>query len=101
MGLGMLGLSYRDLYELTPRSFNNKLKGFHDIREQINQNEWEQTRLIIHACLSPHSKKKLKPTEILPLPWDKKNKPKPKLASKEHIEGVIKKYNKIKAEKLN
>ena len=97
----MLGLSYRDLYELTPRSFNNKLEGFHNIREQGNQNEWEQTRLIIHACLSPHSKKKLKPTEILPLPWDNKNKPKKNIASREHIENVIKKYEKIKAEKLN
>jgi len=96
-----MGLSYKNLYELTPRSFNNKLTGFHNIREQINQNEWEQTRLIIHACLSPHSKKRLKPTEILPLPWDKKNKPKKKIASQEHIEKVVNKYNKIKAEKLN
>ena len=94
-------LAYDELYGLTPRSFNNKLKGFQFIREQSNQNDWEQTRLIIHACLSPHSKKALKPTEILPLPWDSLRVPKKKdIASKEHIESVLKKYNKANFDKI-
>ena len=94
-------LAYDELYGLTPRSFNSKLKGFQFIREQSNQNDWEQTRLIIHACLSPHSKKALKPTEILPLPWDSKRVPKKKdIASKEHIESVLKKYNKANFDKI-
>jgi len=72
----MLGLSYDELYDLTPRSFSNKLLGFNNYQTQLLENSWEQTRLIIHSTLSPHSKKRLKPKEILPFPWDDKNKPK-------------------------
>lgn len=97
----MLGLSYDDLYDLTPRSFSNKLLGFNNYTEQLLQDSWEQTRLIIHATLSPHSKKKLKPKEILPFPWDNKKKPKKEFASKEHIQKVLETYNKKKIKKLN
>ena len=97
----MLGLSYDELYDLTPRSFSNKFLGFNNYNTQLLQDSWEQTRLIIHSTLSPHSKKKLKPKEILPFPWDEKNKPKKDIASKEHIQEVIKRYNKNKIKKLN
>jgi len=89
-------LAYDELYGLTPRSFNNKIKGFQAIREQLNQNDWEQTRLIIHACLAPHSKKALKPTEVLPLPWDnKKSNKKITIATPEQIAKDVAKHKKI------
>tara|TARA_R100001244_G_scaffold132039_4_gene106670 strand:+ start:177 stop:470 length:294 start_codon:yes stop_codon:yes gene_type:complete len=91
----MLGLAYDELYSLTPRSFNNRLLGFSEHQEQINQNNWEQTRLIIHACLSPHSKKRLKPKDILPLPWDSKNSPKKIIASPEQIKADVERHKKI------
>ena len=95
-----MGLDYNELYSLTPRSFNNRLKGFYKHLDQQNQNNWEQTRTIMIACLTPHSKKKLKPTDVLPLPWDGKNKPKKEIASKEHIQKVLEKYEKIKFNKI-
>ena len=42
----------------------------------------------------------LKPQEVLPLPWDNKNKPKKEIASKEHIQKVLEKYNKSKFNKI-
>ena len=57
----MMGLSYDELYDLTPRSFSNKLLGFNNYN----------------------------------------NKPKKDIASKEHIQEVIKRYNKNKIKKLN
>ena len=96
----MMGLGYDELYSLTPRSFNNRLEGFKTYQEQLSQNQWEQTRIILMGCLSPHSKKKLKPQEVLPLPWDNKNKPKKEIASKEHIQKVLEKYNKSKFNKI-
>jgi len=96
----MLGLGYDELYSLTPRSFNNRLEGFKMHQEQMSQNQWEQTRIILLGCLSPHSKKNLKPQEILPLPWDSNNKPKKEIASKEHIQKVLEKYNKSKFNKI-
>jgi len=95
-----MGLSYDGLYELTPRSFNNKLKGFSEHHNQSNQDSWERTRTIMIACLMPHSKKKLRPTDVLPFPWDNKNKPKKEIASKEHIQKVLERYRKSNFNKL-
>lgn len=83
-----------ELYDLTPRSFSNKMIGYSKREEMIMQNHWEQTRMIVHSCLSPHLKKKMKPTELMPFDWDKKNTPKKEIATREHIEKVIERYNK-------
>ena len=91
----MLGLSYEELYGLTPRSFNNKLRGFHNQRDIELRLGWEQTRLIIHACLSPHSKKRLNPKEILPLPWDNQRRKNIKIATPEQIAKDIAKHKEI------
>jgi len=91
----MLGLSYEELYGLTPRSFNNKLKGFNNHQEQQNQNGWEQTRTLMMSVLMPHTKKKLKATDVLPLPWDNKPKKKIKRATKEQIAKDVARHKKI------
>ena len=69
----MMGLAYDELYDHTPRSFNNRLTGFLNHQEQQAQNNWEQTRMIVHSCLSPHLKESKAPSEILPFPWDSKS----------------------------
>jgi hypothetical protein len=96
----MLGLSYDNLYDLTPRSFENKLKGFKKYNEQLSQNNWEQTRMIVHAAIVPHSKHKIKPRELMPFPWDSKNKVKKDVASKEQIEEVLKRYKLTEPKKI-
>jgi len=93
-------MSYDELYNSTPRNFNNKLIGFNAYQEQLMQDNWERTRVIIHSTLSPHSKKKIKPKEILPFPWDDKNKVKKQIATKEQIQEALKKYEKIKPKKI-
>ena len=93
-------MSYDELYNSTPRNFNNKLIGFNAYQEQLMQDNWERTRVIIHSTLSPHSKKKLKPKELLPFPWDDKNKVKKQIATKEQIQEALKKYEKIKPKKI-
>tara|TARA_R100000734_G_C3307140_1_gene97677 strand:+ start:570 stop:857 length:288 start_codon:yes stop_codon:yes gene_type:complete len=95
-----MGMSYDELYNSTPRNFNNKLIGFNAYQEQLMQDNWERTRVIIHSTLSPHTKKKLKPKELLPFPWDDKNKVKKQIATKEQIQEALKKYEKIKPKKI-
>ncbi len=63
-------LAYDELYGLTPRSFNNKLKGRQSIKEELLREGWEQTRTLMIAVLTPHSKKTLKAKDIYPFPWD-------------------------------
>ena len=50
----MMGLSYSDLYDLTPRSFSNASKGFFELRKEDIRTSWEQTRVIAHVTASPH-----------------------------------------------
>jgi hypothetical protein len=95
-----VGLSYDELYDLTPRSFNNKLIGFNSSQEEKVQNEWEQTRIIVHATMSPHSKKKLRPKDILPFPWDNKSKGKKLFSSPEQIAKDVARHRKV-LQKLN
>ena len=94
-----MGMSYDELYDSTPRTFNNILIGFNLYQEQLIQDSWEQTRIIAHSTLSPHSKKRLKAKEVLPFPWDDKRKPKGKVVSKEQIQAVIDKYDKKRLNK--
>ena len=92
----MMGLSYDGLYELTPRSFNNKLKGFYEHHTKSNQDSWERTRTIMLACLMPHSKKKLKPTDVLPFPWDNQRAKKNiRIATPEEIKRDVARHKKV------
>jgi hypothetical protein len=97
IGLGRMGLGCDELYDLTPRTFNNQLIGFNAYQEQLMQDRWEQTRMIVHSTIVPHSKKKLKPKEVLSFPWDNDEKAKKKkqdaLPSKEYIQSVLKRYD--------
>lgn len=61
------------------------------------QNNWEQTRMIVHSCLSPHLKRKMKPSEIMSFDWDHKRKVNKKIASQEEIQEVIKRYREKKS----
>lgn len=94
-------LAYDELYELTPRSFNNKIKGIQSLRDESLREGWEQTRILMVTMLMPHTKKKLKAEEVLPLPWDSKRKQQKKdIASKEHIQSVLNKYKKSNFDKI-
>lgn len=98
----MMGLSYNDLYDLTPRSFSNASKGFFELRKEDIRTSWEQVRVIAHVTASPHLKNKIKAQELLPFPWDKENKKKRvKIASPEEIKKVIKSYENNKIKKIN
>lgn len=99
--MGRLELSYDDLYDLTPRSFNNKLIGWNETFESKSRDSWERARLLNHSILSPHLKKKTSPDKLLPLPWDKERKvEKKEIASKEHIKNVLEKYKNKTFKKL-
>lgn len=98
----MMGLSYNNLYDLTPRSFSNASKGFFELRKEDIRTSWEQVRVIAHVTASPHLKNKIKAQELLPFPWDKENKKKRvKIASPEEIRKVIESYENKKIKKIN
>jgi len=61
----MMGLSYNDLYDLTPRSFSNASKGFFELRKEDIRTSWEQVRVIaspeeIRKVIESYENKKIK-----------------------------------------
>jgi len=89
-------LAYDELYGLTPRSFNNKIKGAQALRDESLRESWEQTRILMVTTLMPHSKKKLRAEDVLPLPWDnKKSKKKITIATPEQIAKDVARHKKI------
>lgn len=42
------------------------------MKEAQNRQEWERTRILAAISIQPHTKKKITPKQLIPLPWDKK-----------------------------
>lgn len=69
----MLGLSVEELYDLTPRQLQNKLKGF----RRLDEMEWDRTRTLMAAMYNTAGKtmkRYVSPQKLLPLPGDKELK---------------------------
>jgi hypothetical protein len=43
-------------------------------KNETFKNNWEQTRAIMHVVAASQSSKPIKPSDVLPLPWDKESK---------------------------
>ena len=48
-----------------------RLKGMRAQQTQQYRNEWERTRWLALFMVMPHSKKKLKPADLIRFPWEK------------------------------
>lgn len=68
IALGEMGMTEKELWEISPRSLFNKIHGF----RAVQQNEWERMRIQTFMLLSPHFDKDKAPTpqSLLPMPWD-------------------------------
>ena len=55
---------------MTPREFWNACKGYRDKDESSYKTEWERARWIGTQARNAFSQKQIKPTELLPFPWD-------------------------------
>jgi hypothetical protein len=56
----------------TFRQFGNAVKAFYEMQEANERQNWERTRWSTSVLLNVQLDKKnrIKPTELLPLPWD-------------------------------
>jgi hypothetical protein len=94
---GVVGLSLDDAYRLTPAEFNEAYRAWHEMHEAAYRTSWEQTRFIAHCSLAPHSKKRLKPTDLVLFDWERerggeKEKTSPGVCTREDFERIAKKY---------
>jgi hypothetical protein len=71
VALGYLGWSVIDFWDSTPREFSNAFRGWVKVRDMDMQSAWERARMLALYTAAPHSKKKLRPQDIMKFEWDK------------------------------
>lgn len=70
MALGRMGMRLDDLRRLTVDEFEEVVKQWLDHEDALYRDEWERMRLLATISVMPHTKKRVTPHGILPLPWD-------------------------------
>lgn len=84
------------LDEMEPYEIQIALEGLF----QKERDSWEQTRQIVYSVVQVNSKNNISPTELMPLPWDKKEEPDAE-ESQEDYERLSGLMNQIAKEKNN
>jgi hypothetical protein len=68
IALGEMGMTEKELWEISPRSLFNKLRGF----RILERDAWDRVRVQTFYMLIPHCGKSgpPQPLELMPMPWD-------------------------------
>jgi hypothetical protein len=69
-------MSLPDFSVLTPEQFNVVYLAWFRRDESLLRDGWERTRFIAVALLQPHSKKRIKPTDLVVFPWEEEQQEK-------------------------
>ncbi len=97
IALSCIHLSYDDFCRLTPTEFDHVYREFKNLQDAEYKDNWERMRLLATITIQPHLKKKVTAKKVLPLSWDKPDKPDikaPRLTaaeSRKRFEAVLKK----------
>ena len=84
--LGCVGLSYGDFCRLTPSEFEAVCKAYGERAEWHEQSEWERVRTLACVTIQPHVKKRITPRQLMPLPWDAKQRSEaPQMSHEERV----------------
>jgi len=57
-------------YDLLPREWTNLVDGWNQRENRREQSEWERTRWMTTILLNPHTKKRIKPKDLIVFPWE-------------------------------
>ena len=72
---GNIGLTLDDFCRLYLSELEAIFDAYNKRKESEYHDEWERMRLQATILVQPHIKKKMTPRALLPLPWDKSDKP--------------------------
>ena len=67
-----MGMSLGDVYSLTVDEFSAIYEAWAEREETDRRTAWEQTRFLALCALTPYSKKKLRPEDVVHFPWEGK-----------------------------
>ncbi len=69
--LGRVQMSYDDFCKCTPDEFTSICEAYNAQCETEYKDGWERARMIATILIQPHTKKRVKPHDVCPLPWDR------------------------------
>ena len=86
VAVGQIGLGVEEFYDLTFDEFSAITESYYQKQEMEFKMGWEQARFAAYYAVVPHSKKKLKLTDIVRFDWEKK---KVKLPAREVLDKLF------------
>ena len=94
MALGSLGWTEEVFYSTTPRAFTSALVSWSKDEQRRDRAEWERARWVATITLAPHSKRRLKPTDLFRFDDEIERVPaKVKQLDPAHEQRLIEKFN--------
>lgn len=72
-----MGLSESEFWNTTLRTLTNRIKGYTKRQEDKQRTEWERTRWQTCVMVNMLSSKRVRPVDLLRLPWDNIEPPRP------------------------
>lgn len=70
IAMGCVRMGLDDFCRLTPSQFAEVVRQHSRHTQEREHAEWERTRMTCMCLLQPHSKSRLKPTDIMRFPWE-------------------------------
>lgn len=94
-GCGEIGLTITEFYDITPREFDNIVRGYKRKAEFNYKDGWEKTRRLAFAVTAPYIPKKDNITlfDFMPLPWDPDKEKKPE-RTPEQVKNIFERWDK-------
>ena len=90
IGLGTMGMSAEDFWDMTPREFHFKMKGYYE-REMLKERlGWERCRWStwVLFCIQTDGKKRITPRDLIEFDWEKDEKKETEPLSKDELERI-------------
>ena len=94
IGLGEMGMSVEEFYNMTPRQFHNKREGFQRHIQYHTELLWETTRWQAAVNVAPHTKRRISPKDLAVFPWDGRKKVHKAASFEEVQKGINKVFGK-------
>lgn len=93
LAVGNIGMSFDDFCRCSPSEFSAIATSWQKRQEQLNQQQWEQARMLCLCSIQPYNTRKMQPTDVMQFPWDNIHEGK-----EETTEEIWEKFNQAKKE---
>ena len=92
----MCGLGFEDFCLCTPIEFQAIMDAFGEMEDARRRDMWERMRILAAISVSPFSKSRVRPENIIRLPWDNERKQAAIVSKEDDIKALQRRLRQIK-----